>query len=194
MTDREHSTQSPHVAIQLADPPSGRTKLERVYREQRDYVWRTLRRLGVPAWHLEDVTHDVFVAVHGSLHRYDPARPLKPWLFGVAFRVASDFSRKAANKKELLEAPRHEVQSGGPTAEEELERARQRALILRALEALPKAQRAVFILHDIDGEKVPAIAKALDVPLNTAYSRLRLARRAFAERVSHLRAKNGGRP
>ena len=46
-------------------------------------------------------------------------------------------------------------------------------------------------MHDIDGHVMPDIAAALGVPLNTAYSRLRLARADFAAAVQ--RVQGGGR-
>ena len=41
---------------------------------------------------------------------------------------------------------------------------------------------------------MPVIAEALAIPLNTAYSRLRLARRDFADAVTRLQKRRGGRP
>jgi RNA polymerase sigma-70 factor (ECF subfamily) len=61
----------------------------------------------------------------------------------------------------------------------------------RALDELDLAQRAVFVMHDLDGVAIPEIASMLGIPLNTAYSRLRLARTAFDRAVRRLRAKRG---
>jgi RNA polymerase sigma-70 factor (ECF subfamily) len=66
-----------------------------------------------------------------------------------------------------------------------------RGLVLEAMEALDLDRRAVFVMHDIDGRPVPEIALALDVPLNTVYSRLRLARETFFARVQKLRRRRG---
>ena len=57
----------------------------------------------------------------------------------------------------------------------------------RALEHIPIERRGVFVMHDIDGIAAPEIAVALEIPLNTAYSRLRLARRDFGEAVARLK-------
>ena len=43
------------------------------------YVWTSLRRMGVPARDLEDLTHDVLLEVYKRLESYDPSRPLRPW-------------------------------------------------------------------------------------------------------------------
>ena len=59
-------------------------------------------------------------------------------------------------------------------------------LVLRALHAIASERREVLILHDIDGFAMPEIAEALAIPLNTAYSRLRLARRDLKAAASHF--------
>jgi RNA polymerase sigma-70 factor (ECF subfamily) len=64
-------------------------------------------------------------------------------------------------------------------------------LALAALEAIPLDRRAVFVLHEIDGVSIPEVATAMDIPANTAYSRLRLAREAFQAAVKRLRLRRG---
>ena len=138
------------------------------------YVCASARRLGVWPADVEDVAHDVFVAVHQRLATYDPERPLRPWLFAFTVRVSLAARRRHAQRRtsELVA----DVRDPAPLADERLA-SRQRADQLgRALEALSDEQRAVFILHDLDETPVPEIARSLEIPLNTAYSRLRLAR------------------
>ena len=48
-----------------------------------------------------------------------------------------------------------------------------------------KAQLAV--MAELDGATAPEIAEALGIPLNTAYSRLRVARQRFADAARRLR-------
>ncbi len=162
---------------------------ERVYAQQFDYVWRTLRRLGVRERDLEDKAHDVFVVVYRALDRYDPDRPIKPWLFGISFRVVSDYRRKAGFSRELPVETAGEAPDTGPDAFEHVARAEQRALVSEALEALPDDQRAVFVMVELEGLAVPEIAATLAIPDNTAYSRLRLARRRFTAAVRRLVAR-----
>lgn len=173
-------------------PSSDPEAFRAIYTAHLPYVARTLRRLGVPERHLEDVAHDAFVVIHRQLSTFDRSRPVKPWLFGIAFRVSSEFRRRAQNRREHLEEP-STPPSVPPEAEAALEARRAQTLVSEALEALPEAQRAVFILHELDGEPVPAVAAALGVPLNTAYSRLRLGRQRFTERVRELAGLGGER-
>lgn len=174
----------------MAEPPT--PDFPGLFEEHFDYVWNCLRRLGVPERDCEDLTHDVFVAVYRRLADYDPARPLKPWLFGFAFREASDYRRTGKNaREELRGAP--EPAAGGPSAEEAAIAGQTRALVLEALEALEPERRAVFVLHELDGTTIPEVAVTLGLKLDTAYSRLRLAREDFRGAVRRIRARRGER-
>ncbi len=163
---------------------------DELYRAQFAYVWRTLRRLGVPEKDVEDVTHDVFVVVNRRLRDYDARRPIKPWLFGIAFRLASEDRRRMRNRIEIpsegVEAP-----DSARTAVELLEADEQRQLVLNCLANLDLDQRAALILVDIDGESPTEVAAALRIPLPTVYSRLRLGRAKFADAVRRAKLRRG---
>lgn len=152
------------------------------------YIWTTLRRLGVRPSDLEDLTHDVFVQVFRQLERYDPSRPIKPWLFGFAFRIASKHRRRGPHRLEVV-TELVEAVDPSPSPVEQLIATERRDLAWAALDTLELNRRAVFILHEIDGCSVPEIAETLAVPLATAYSRLRLAREDFVRATRRLRTR-----
>lgn len=157
------------------------------------YVFHTLRRLGVRDADLEDLTHDVFVTVYRSLPEYDPKRPLRPWLFGMAYRFASDYRRLARHRREVVDDRRIEPVDASPSADERLATEQARRLVIDALDAVDLDRRAVLVLHDIDGHTMPEIAQALAIPVNTAYSRLRLAREQFRASVQRIQLRRGER-
>ena len=194
MTDSRGSSQSQAVdsAAVLAEPPGPAEASEApvaldfraVYDAEFDYVFHSLRRLGVPERDLEDLIHEVFLVFYRTREQFDTRRPLKPWLFGIAFRIASDYRRRAQHGYVVPAEPVIEHRaSTGPAADDAVAAKEQRALVQKGLAALDLDKRAVFVLHDIDGCSMPEIQAALCVPLNTLYSRLRLARQAFAEAV-----------
>lgn len=170
----------------LASPV--RTDFSAVFADHFDYVWHALRRLGVREADLEDITHDVFLAVLRKLDEYDPARPLRPWLFGFAFRFASDYRDRAQHRREVFAEPL-EPPDARPTALERVLENEALAVARGALEQLELGRRAVFILHELDECAMPEVAEALGIPLNTAYSRLRLARADLAATVRRLRLR-----
>lgn len=195
MTDLAITPQTPHVSSARAAavhemPPAAPTSLDDIYRAEFSYVWRTLRRLGARPADLEDLAHDVFVVVHRKLADYDTARPIRPWLFGISFRVASDYRRRARFKAEVATG-RVEAQSTLPRPDDRIAAEQDRALVIEALESLDLDRRAVFVMHDIDGISAPDIAGVLDVPVNTVYSRLRVARQRFTAAVRRLVARRG---
>ena len=183
MIDSLPSTQEVGVpsGVSLPAPDLGA-----IFEEHFDYVWNRLRRLGVHDADLEDLVHDVFIKVHARLTDYDPSRPIRPWLFGFAFRVAADHRRLARHRVELIGSSREQVDPQ-PAADVRIEGDEERALVEAALERVELDRRAVLIMHDIDEVPVPAIARELGIPVPTAYSRLRLAREDFASAATRLR-------
>lgn len=161
-----------------------------LFEEHFAYVWNTLRRMGVREADLEDLVHDVFLKVHQHRADYDPARPFRPWVFGFAYRTAADYRALARHRVEVL-GSNAEPEDPGPSPDRRLDAARQWTLLEDALGSIALDRRAVFILHDIDEQPAPRIAEALGVPLNTVYSRLRLAREDFAAAVRRRRARGG---
>jgi len=171
------------MQVALSLPPE---EFQRLYKAEFDYVWNTLRRLGVRDANREDLCHDVFITAWRKLKDYDPTRPLRPWLFGIAYRVASDSRQRAYQHREVSD---EEADSADDAIapDEAVAQKQARLLVRKALEEVPIERRAVFVMHDIDGIAIPEIAASLELPLNTAYSRLRLARRDFAEAVARLK-------
>src|SRR5579862_9278755 len=134
--------------LRAADEP--KAGFRAVFEREFDYVWASLRRLGVHDRDLEDVAQDVFVQVHKRLPDYDPSRPIRPWLFAFAVRCASDWRRLARHRVEVLGAEREAV-ARQPDAEELLARRQEAELVLQALDAVEIERRAVFILYEFDG-------------------------------------------
>ena len=148
---------------------------------------RSLRRLGVPVGDLEDLTHEVFITAFRRRDAFDPSRPIKPWLFGIAFRLAADFKRLVRHTRELPLEHAVESADSGRSPDEAAALAQDRRLVLDALGRIELPRRAVLIMHDIEELPVPQIADALDIPTGTAYSRLRAARIDFEDAVRALR-------
>jgi len=167
-----------------------RARFHGLFEREFDYVWMSLRRLGVHERDCEDVAQEVFVQVYRRLDRYDPTRPIRPWLFAFAFRCASDWRRLARHRVEQLgEHP--EPPTSKPGALELLGRAQDVDMVMRALEQIDLDHRAVFVLYELDECPMKEIAAQLDIPLFTAYSRLRNAREKFTEAIRRLGRKEG---
>jgi RNA polymerase sigma-70 factor (ECF subfamily) len=179
---------SDDAAIAVADDEGFRTVFEREF----DYVWTSLRRLGVRDSDLEDVAQDVFIRVHRQFHTYDKDRPRRPWLFAFAVRCASDWRRLTRHRVEVLGTHREPV-CPSPGADAVLMQAEDVGLVLQALQAVDPERRPVFILYEMDECSMKDIVRSLRIPLFTGYSRLRLARKEFTAALRRLRPGRGKR-
>lgn len=169
----------------------------KVYDAQFPFVWRTLRRFGLPESDAADAAQEVFLVVHRRLGEFEGRSRITTWLFRICYRVA-----RARYRERHL---RHEEPDGSATeihtetaagAEEVLQQQRDLQLLDAALAKLDLEQRAVFTLFELEEMTGEEISDALEIPLGTVYSRLRLARVAFRKAIQRELAKRAhpGRP
>jgi len=153
------------------------------FQRELDYIHRTLRRLGTSRSETEDLAQEVFLALHKCWTEYDAGRPLRPYLFGIAFRIAAAHHRKR-NREVPFEIV--EVSDTGPGPDDTFQTKQARALVLAALEHIPLPRRAVLVMHDLDDVPVENVASVLRIPRFTVYSRLRKARRELETALRRL--------
>lgn len=156
----------------MSEPrPDFRTVFEQNVR----YVWRLLRRLGVPEADTEDVCQEVFVVVHRKLATFDGSSKVTTWLYGICIRAASDYRRRAHVRRESVTA---DMPEGSVAADQDRVVAGRQAIehLDALLSRLDDDKRAVFVLYEIEGMPMAEAAKALGCPLQTAYTRLHAAR------------------
>jgi RNA polymerase sigma-70 factor (ECF subfamily) len=173
------------------------SSFESIYRQYFDFVWSAVRRLGVSPAATDDVVQEVFIVIHSRIHTLERPEALRSWIYGVVRRTVSSHHRaqraKAVSGVQL--AVETEAQVGTPPTPSDLsEQNDQVKLLYRLLEELDEQKREVFILAELDELTAPEIAQILEIPLNTAYSRLRAARQAFEEALArHVARRDGGR-
>lgn len=148
-----------------------------------DYLYRTLRRLGASSSEIEDLAQEVFLVLHRGWADYDVARPLRPYLFGIAFRIVSAHQRRRSRERPLAHT---DIEDRSPWPDRALQAKQDRAVVLSALDRIPLPRRAVLVMHDIDDVPMTEVAAVLSIPLFTAYSRLRKARKELEVTVRRL--------
>jgi RNA polymerase sigma-70 factor (ECF subfamily) len=171
-------------------PGDGLLTFREVYEEHFRFVWRSLRRLGVPESDVADAVQDVFLVVHRRLAEFEGRSKVSTWLYGISYHVARDRRRLAhvrrrADDDGLLD----ERPDEGADVAAAAERNQGLAMLESILDELPLEQRAVFTLFELEGMGGEAIAEALQIPLGTVYSRLRMAREQFKKTLSRLHAR-----
>src|ERR1044071_722004 len=160
------------------DQASNVPSFDDIYTAHIGFVWRVLRALGVSDTQIEDAVQDVFVVVHRRLGEWEGRAAITTWLFAIARRVASAHRRRAATTQQRT-AALHDEHAAQTDTFADMSRAQAAATVLEILQQLDDDKRIVFALVELEQLSVPEVAQMLDLNLNTAYSRLRLARRAF---------------
>ena len=173
--------------------PSARTAdFRALFDEHVDFVWRVLRRYGVPDREVEDACQEVFLVVHRKLASFEGRSSVRTWIYAIAARVAQVARRKAHVRRELLEAPASEPQTEA-TQEDAAHQRRALSRVEAALLALDPEKREAFVLYELEGMSVAELASAVGVPENTALYRLHRAREELAQRLKRAAFISGVR-
>ena len=175
-----HSVPMAAASIRPEPKPSAvPPDFEGIYERYFDFVWRSLRRLGVPRTALDDAVQEVFLVVHKRLTAFEGRSTLKTWLFGIALHVVRRQARSAARRPSEPFADHQEPIAPAGTPQDEAARREAVRVLYAILDQLDPDKRAVFVMAEIEQMTAPEIAEILGVPLNTVYSRLRAARQKF---------------
>jgi RNA polymerase sigma-70 factor, ECF subfamily len=166
-----------------------------IYEQHFELVWSAARQLGIEPAAIDDVVQEVFVVIHARLGSLQHVESLRSWIYGVARRVISSYRR--TQRTRIASGDRYAevadwIEPLPPTPQDLTELAERQRLLLRILSELDQIKREVFVLAEIEGFTMPEIAEALELPLNTAYSRLRLARQAFQQALARHTAQQKG--
>ena len=174
---------------------------DEVYDEHFSFVWRSVRRLGVPDNAVDDVVQDVFVVVHRRLPTFEGRSSVRSWLFGIALHTVRDVRRTLRRKPALLGGTARadecdmDLLADASLAGQDDAVARSEAvrMLHAVLDAMPDERREVFILAELEQMSVPEIADAVGTNVNTTYSRLRAARTDFEQAIARAHASDAWR-
>ena len=171
--------------------PAALEKCAVAFEAELAFIYRALRRNGINESDAQDLAHEIFLVMWRRWGDYDAQRPLRPWLAGIAYRIA--YNHRARIGREVP-AGLVDREDEADDPESRVAATRDRDLVRCALESIPEKQRAVLVLHDLEGVPMREIAGLMAIPLFTAYSRLRVGRKAFAAAVrrSHAVAAMAG--
>jgi len=148
------------------------------------HVQRMLYRLAGPGIELEDLVQQAYLALFGSLGRFEGRSAFSSWLFGICIRVAGKKARGAGRFARLRSALRLEQSGTVHPPDELVDRAEQALVVQRTLGRLPYKQRTVLVLYEMEGLSGKEIAESLSIPQATVWTRLHHARKAFRRSFS----------
>lgn len=148
------------------------SRLTGLFEEYYPMVWRLLVRLGVPSAAVDQAAIEVFRALAVELDGIEIARE-RAHLFGLVLRIVSQYEGRPAT---LPGRARQEPRCSARSALEQV------------LTALPREQRLVFVLFELEGLELELIAELARRPLSAVVADLHAARGVFQSTVQRLRA------
>jgi RNA polymerase sigma-70 factor (ECF subfamily) len=163
--------------------PHESVPFDEVYERYFDFVWRSLRMLGVAPASLDDAVQDVFGTVLRQLPRFEGRSSLRTWVFGIAQYTAANYRRSERRKRAPLQALDENLVSEEPSPHAQAEARQLATVIFGFCDELDESRLAVFVLSLL--EEVPAaeVAELLEIPVNTVYSRARALKLALRDRL-----------
>ncbi|MDC0672426.1 RNA polymerase sigma factor [Nannocystis radixulma] len=151
-----------------------------IYRREFGFVWAAARRFGVPPAAIDDAVQDVFITAYRRLDVLHYEVSPRAWLFAVTRRVAWRYRRGATRTARRVAALAETWPSAHDAPHQRHDTAQQ---LEQALAQLSSELRAVWEMSELLGMSGPEMAAELALPLNTVYSRLRLARGQLQARL-----------
>ena len=163
-----------HPRAGTRNPIVDQGRLDAMFRDHHQTVWRTLRRTGLDAQEAADAGQQAFVV---AVERLDDIRAgsERAFLIGTALRIARANYRKT-NRLQLeddMDLRMAERARSTPDKLSDVE------LVDLALSHMDPLLVEIFVLYELEGFSSPEIAQTMNLALGTVASRLRRAREGF---------------
>jgi len=132
------------------------------------FCWRLVRS------DAEDLAQDTFVRAFVHFERFDPERPVLPWLIAIARRLCLDVLRRRKVSTRLETMPAGEPPTPSPEGEASFRE--QLSRLDRAIADLDEGPREAIMLFHMEELSYRDIAAALEVPMGTVMTWLHRGR------------------
>lgn len=171
-------------ALVLAAQRGEREAFSELVRTHERRAYAVARAIVVNHEDAEDAVQEAFLHAYRALHRFLPDQAFGAWLHRIVANAALDITRrrKVRDADELPETVASPFRD--PAESSELRRR-----LKEALDTLPARQRAVIVLHDVEGFKHAEIGVTLGIPEGTARSDLHYARSHLREVLGSVRSE-----
>ena len=183
---------SARPGVVCGGPTIGIPSFPDIYRTYFSFVWSIARQLGVNQAELDDVVQEIFITIHARAHTIERPESLRSWIYGIIRRNVSTYHRTKRTRLIETGTARIEPEMVYPdwsTPQQLAEQSECVKLLWSLLEKIDASKREVFMLAELEEMTAPEIAAAIDVPLNTVYSRLRSARQELGEALRRHNAR-----
>lgn len=150
-----------------------------LYRTHFAFVWKCVRCLGVDEMEVDDIVQDIFIIVHSRIGTLQKPESLRSWIYGITRRIACSHRRSKRFALIVADTPQLELEGMQPEDTSPYQGAshsENAELLEHLLEGLDASRREIIEMAELYEMTAPEIAEAINIPINTVYSRLRAAR------------------
>jgi len=148
-------------------------------------VYRQCRRY-LPEAEAEEVCQDTFVRAFTAIERFDPSRPLFPWLYTIAKRLCLDRLRR--DRQDPTDDLETRVADSHAGPERQASGREMMVVLNKAMAELPEGQREVLGLFHIEGLPYKEIARIMELPMGTVMTWIHRGRKALREALAEAGA------
>lgn len=141
------------------------------------HLRRFARALSGDAALADDLVQDCVERALNKSHLYDPARPLRAWLYAVLRNLFISGLRRDGRSNIVKTVD--DLQDGEDAVPPGQEDRLSASLVAEALNRLPPQQREVIVLVGLEEMSYRDVAEIVGVPIGTVMSRLSRAREAL---------------
>jgi len=156
------------------NPSQRPQRFQWLYERHFRLVWSVVGQLGLAGAAREDAVQEIWLTIYRRLDTLDAEASSRAWVCSISRKVVWRLRRNAQRRDRRVSAYASEPTSNASCAARRVEVT---AEVEEALAALSEDQRAVLVMANVHGLTAPEISTTLGLPVNTVYSRLRLARR-----------------
>jgi RNA polymerase sigma-70 factor (ECF subfamily) len=149
---------------------------EEIYRHYAGMVYRVALRMTRRVEDAEEVTQEVFVAVHRHLKTFEGNAQLKTWIYRIAVNCSLNALKKGKRNPEVAWDDGLDPEDPHQGVRDTIEKEDREAKISSLLESLNMDQKMCLVLRAQEGLSYDQIARALNVNINTVRSRIKRAR------------------
>jgi RNA polymerase sigma-70 factor (ECF subfamily) len=191
--DQKTSSPPPRGAVDEPEPGilTAPPAFPEIFQQHAQFLWRALMNLGVQRHDAQDLCQEVMLIAHRRLPSFQ-GRSVRAWLYGICVRKASEHRRSARVRREVPSDGLDEL-GQEETQHDLLEQRHRLRRTLAALDALDEGKRAAFVLYEVEELTLAEVSEALDVPLQTVYSRIKAARETLRATLTPNHDKRGVR-
>lgn len=170
------------ASVATAIPSGDPDRLRELFVAHHRFIWRLLRRFGLPTEAADDLTQQTFLIAAERLTDIKRGSE-RSFLYGTAIRLQRDLRRAELR---MVRDSGHRLESAAPSVEQRIDEGRALMLLDRVLAEMEADLRDVFVLFELERLPTHQIAELCGIPAGTAASRLRRAREDFRIRSQRL--------